>query len=262
MADTTTPAAAQQVRIAIVTGAASGIGRSIALRLAADGLDILINDLPASESALNGVADEIRALGRRAVTFCGDISEEAVVRDLVDKAVNEFGGVDVMVANAGMATMGTLVEMEVEQWDRTMTVNLRGTMLAYKYAGRQMIKQNRGGRLFAASSILGKKGYPNFSAYCATKFGIRGITQAAAVEFGPHNITVNAYAPGLINTPMIRTPFDDGEDGAMLRKLTGLHDVRKEEPEVIASLVSYLAKPEAHFITGQTINVDGGVAFD
>ncbi|KAF7980258.1 hypothetical protein HWV62_38999 [Athelia sp. TMB] len=147
MADTTT----QETRIAIVTGAASGIGRSVAIRLATDGLDVVINDIPANEDELNDVAEQIRVLGQRAVTFCGDISVEDVVRDMVDTAVKELGGVDV-----GIAAMASIVDMEVEQWDRLMAVNLRGPMLAYKYAGRQMIKQGRGGRLIGkpASRIV------------------------------------------------------------------------------------------------------------
>ncbi|KAF7980257.1 hypothetical protein HWV62_38997 [Athelia sp. TMB] len=257
MADTTP----QEPRIAIVTGAARGIGRSIAIRLAGDGLDVVINDIPTNEAELNKVAEEIRALGRRAVAFSGDVSVEDVVRDMVDTAVKELGGVDVMVANAGIAAMSSIVDMDVEKWDKIMAVNLRGPMLAYKYAGRQMIKQGRGGRLITASSILGKQGGPNLSAYSATKFGVRGLTHSAAREFGVHKITANAYAPGLINTPMIGTPQDDGDNGAILRKVMANGNIRREEPEVIASLVSYLAKPEAHFITGQTIAVDGGVTF-
>jgi len=173
-------ATTQEPRIAIVTGAARGIGRSIAIRLAADGLDVVINDISTNETQLNAVAEEIRALNRRAITFLGDVSLDNVVKEMVDTAVKELGGVDVMVANAGIASMGSIIDMEVEEWDKLMAVNLRGPMLAYKYAGRQMIKQGRGGRLIAASSILGQKASANLSLYSASKFGVRGLTQAAA----------------------------------------------------------------------------------
>jgi len=252
-----------QTRVAVVTGAARGIGRSIALRLADDGLDVVVNDLIEQVELLESVAEEIRKKGRRAVAFCGDTSEEEDVKAMVNKAVEELGGVDVMVANAGVGAGQTLLGTTVEHWDRTMRVNVRGVMLAYKYAAQQMIAQGRGGRIIGASSICGKRGTRNLGAYCASKFAVRGLTQTAALELGQYGITVNAYAPGLIKTQLVVNPLvDDEGPGSALKKLVGLPGARYEEPEVIASLVSYLVKPEAHFITGQAINCDGGLVFD
>jgi NAD(P)-dependent dehydrogenase (short-subunit alcohol dehydrogenase family) len=152
----------KQTRVAVVTGAARGIGKSIALRLADDGLDVAINDMPDQKELLESVAEEIQKKGRRAVTLCGDASEEKDVKALVDKAVEELGGVDVMVANAGVGGGETILDSTVENWDRIMRINARGPMLAYKYAAIQMVKQGRGGRIIGISSICGKRGWSHY----------------------------------------------------------------------------------------------------
>ncbi|OSX59479.1 hypothetical protein POSPLADRAFT_1150222 [Postia placenta MAD-698-R-SB12] len=165
-----------------------------------------------------------------------------------------------MVANAGVGPTCPLVEMDVETWDRTIAVNLTGVMLCYKYAALQMIKQKRGGRILGALRC---------SAYCATKFGVRGITQSlslekycTALELAELNITVNAYCPGVIVSPMTTLEMDmryGGRPGATIKALLGIPlDSPEVGPDVIASVVSYLVKPEAYFITGQSIDVNGG----
>lgn len=249
-------------RVAIVTGAAQGIGRAIALRLADDGIDVALNDIPGNVDNVARVAEEIRAKGRRALTIPGDVSVEEDVKALIDRTTTALGGVDIMVANAGVAPTSSLVEMNVETWDHTIAVNLRGTMLCYKYAALQMIKQKRGGRILGASSLCGKRGAQQLSAYCATKFGIRGITQSLALELAEHNITVNAYCPGVITSAMTTLETDTsygGRPGATVKAILGIPlDSPEVGPDVIASVVSYLVKPEAHFITGQSIDVNGG----
>ncbi|KAI0949994.1 hypothetical protein AcV7_008598 [Taiwanofungus camphoratus] len=159
-----------------------------------------------------------------------------------------------MVANAGIVLFKSILDTQLEEWDRMMLINVRGVMLCYKYAAVQMIKQGRGGRIIGASSVAGKTGVLNLSAYCASKFAVRGITQSAALEFAPHNITVNAYCPGGMNTPMGSFAHASVDDS---HKQSPFGD-----PEVIASIVSYLAKPESYFITGQSVVVDGGTVFD
>ncbi|KZT10216.1 NAD(P)-binding protein [Laetiporus sulphureus 93-53] len=134
-------------RIALVTGASRGIGRSIALRLADDGLDIAVNDRPSEQPQLHGVVSEIEAKGRRAVAVCADVAEESEVKDMLARTAEYMGGIDVMVANAGIAFPRSLLELSVQEWDQIMSVNLRGVMLSYKYAALQMIKQGRGGRI-------------------------------------------------------------------------------------------------------------------
>ncbi|KAJ6545399.1 acetoin reductase family protein [Mycena capillaripes] len=252
--------------IAVVTGAAQGIGRAIALRLAGDGFDVALNDIASKSALLDGVKAEIIALGRRSATFCGDVSVDADVKAMVDGVVAALGGLDVMVANAGICkARASLLDVEPEDWDNTFAINARGTFLCYKHAARQMILQGRGGRILGACSGAGKQGYSMLPDYSASKFAIRGLTQAAAQEFGKHGITVNAYAPGSVPTPMTEqfAPLAGMEQEAffaMQAKLaaTGVNPT----PLDIAAMVSFLASKEAHFITGQSILGDGGRLFD
>ncbi|OCH90206.1 NAD-P-binding protein [Obba rivulosa] len=256
---------ASSTRVAIVTGAAQGLGLAIALRLADDGLDVAVNDIPAKHAELQKIVIEIQGKGRRSLAVAADVSVENEVRDMVDRVVNVLGGLDIMIANAGVPFAKPLVETSVEEWERIMAVNLRGVMLSYKHAAHQMIKQGRGGRIIGASSVVGKKGFAYTAAYCASKFAIRGLTQCTALELKLHNITVNAYAPGIIMTPIADHPDDtiNGGRGSTFKKMLGLPPTHPHaEPDVVASIVSYLVKPESYFITGQSINVDGGWIFD
>ncbi|KAI9056942.1 NAD-P-binding protein [Trametes sanguinea] len=253
---------AEPTRIAIVTGAAQGIGEAIALRLADDGLDVAVMDLPAKEAQLEAVAQAIRAKGRRGIAILGDVSVEADMENTVEKTVRELGGVDVMVANAGIWRPGTVLDMSVEDYDLVMGVNARGFMLAVKHAGRQMVKQGRGGRIMAAASFAAAQGVALASSYTASKFAIRGFVQSAALELREHNITVNAYAPGLVVTPLSIHPDDDKNGGpaSTIRKALNLPEVVKPGmPDEIAGLVSYIARPEARYVTGQCIHINGGM---
>lgn len=248
-----------------MTGAGQGIGREIALRLAADGLDIAVNDIASNSAKVEEVISEIKALNRRAIPVIADVSDEKEVEAVVEKTVAELGGLDVMVANAGIAPATTVVDMPADAWDRVMAVNVRGTMLCYKYAARQMIKQGRGGRIIGASSINGKQGPKGIAAYSVSKFAIRGLTQSTARELADHNITVNAYAPGLILSPMTTSEMDKhlgGVDGEALAVFLGYPGCPRANPDTVASIVSYLVKPEAYFITGQSISVNGGLFMD
>jgi len=252
-------------RVALITGAGQGIGREIALRLADDGLDVGLNDIPSNVAKVHELISEIQAKGHRAISLIGDVSIEQDVVRMVETTVAELGSLDVMIANAGIASTTLLVNVSVEQWDRVMATNVRGVMLCYKYAAKQMIKQGRGGRIIGASSICGKKGPKSLSAYAASKFAVRGLTQSAALELAEHNITVNAYAPGIILTQMAVSDTDKhfgGRPGDALAHILGNKDAPRAGPEVVASVVSYLVKPEAHFITGQSISVSGGLVMD
>ncbi|KAI0285432.1 NAD-binding protein [Russula aff. rugulosa BPL654] len=248
--------------VALVTGAAQGIGHAIALRLAADGYDIALNDLPAQEAVLRVTAEEVASRGRRVHCVLADVSSEIQVQTMVSDVVRVLGGLDVMVANAGIFLMKSFVETTAEDLDRILGVNLRGTFLCYKYAGLQMISQGRGGRIIGACSGSSKQGYASLSAYSSSKFGIRGLTQCAALEFGAHGITVNAYSPGPVKTPLldgavaiVGAEFEDQFiKGSALGQI-GL-------PTDIAALVSYLVSKESHLITGQSITIDGGRYFD
>jgi len=251
--------------VALITGSAQGIGRGIALRLARDGFDIALNDVSSKRDQLRTVADDIEKMGRRTHLVPADVTVEGEVVGMVQGATEELGGLNVMVANAGVGLIKDIASTRLDEWERVMTVNARGTFLCYKCAAAQMITQGRGGRIIGASSVAGKLGHPLSPGYSASKFAIRGLTQSAALELGRYNITVNSYAPGVIDTPMSATLMEgiDAMDEEMVKWVMN-HLTRRPirhdgQPEDIASIVSYLASNEGHFITGQCIAVDGGI---
>ncbi|KAH7925239.1 NAD(P)-binding protein [Leucogyrophana mollusca] len=174
-----------------------------------------------------------------------------------------------MIANAGIIRVGTLLQTTTADFEANFAVSVRGTFLCYKYAAQQMIAQGRGGRLIGASSVAGKQGHPNQIAYCSAKFAVRGLTQCAALELGRYGITVNCYAPGAIATPMLEgIKVANDNSGASDRFYDGDYYKRMADRSTVgylgktddvASIVSYLVSKEAHFITGQSISVDGGV---
>ncbi|KAF8258247.1 acetoin reductase family protein [Lactarius quietus] len=253
-------------KVALVTGAARGIGRAIAVRLAEDGFDVAVNDVPGTPDPLDEVLTEIGNKGRRALRIHADISLEPEVERIVKEVSQELGSLDVMVANAGIISLESFQNTTAEGFDRLMAVNARGTMLCYKHAGKQMIAQGRGGRIIGACSQAGKQASSTAPAYCASKFAVRGLTQAAAQEFGQYGITVNAYAPGVIDTSMIaplKAPDASGNGAPALDAILGSVPVgRIGQPEDVAGLVSYLASDGAGFITGQCVSINGGAFFD
>ncbi|KAF8881752.1 NAD(P)-binding protein [Infundibulicybe gibba] len=251
--------------VAVVTGAAQGIGRTIALRLADDGFDIALNDLPSKLDELGRLSQEISRKGGRSAVVVGDVSVEEDVKSLVSRVGAALGGLDVMVANAGICIPRLIMEVTLGEWERLFAINSRGVFLCYKYAGEYMINQGRGGRLIAASSIAGKRGTDALGAYSATKFAVRGMTQAFAKALGKHGITVNAYAPGAIDTDMLSVigtaiKGDTEQFNAEQRAVTSVGSLGT--PADVASIVSYLASKESRFITGQSISVNGGSYFD
>ncbi|CAF1385340.1 unnamed protein product [Rotaria sordida] len=184
-------------RTILVTGAARGIGRAIALRLAKDGFNVAVNDLEASSSDLQKVQQEIEEIGRKSIAITADVSDSDSVEKMMQEVTQKLGSLDVLVANAGIADVKLLLDTTVEDWDRVFAVNMRGVFLCYKEAAKIMIKQGRGGKIIGACSTLGYKAASMQASYSATKWGVRGLTQAAAIEWAPYNITVNAYCPGM-----------------------------------------------------------------
>ncbi|KAJ3487423.1 hypothetical protein NLJ89_g11712 [Agrocybe chaxingu] len=255
--------------IALVTGASRGIGRSIALRLSRDGFKLALNDLPSSKGLLEEVQSQIIKNGGQAMTVPGDVSVEKDVESMVGNVAETYGGLDVMVANAGIALVAPLLESTTQEFERVLSVNVIGVYHCYKYAALQMVKQGRGGRIIGASSVAGKQAWPFISFYSASKFAIRGLTQSAALELGKHGITVNAYAPGGVKTPMLEGIAKDlghiansgfsTSDGSLA---IGTANGRHTTPEEIANLVAFLASKESEAITGQTVSINGGLYFD
>ncbi|MBI4562086.1 MAG: glucose 1-dehydrogenase [Candidatus Rokubacteria bacterium] len=250
-------------KTAVVTGAGRGIGRAIALRLAREGTDVFVNDIDAASAG--AVAAEVSTLGRRAEAVPGDVTEQAMVEGMVRRVAESRGRLDIMVANAGVVSARLAVDIPEAEWDRVMAVNAKGVFLCATAAARLMIGQ-KSGKIITCASVAGHEGAPYLSHYSASKFAVVGFTQALAKELARYGITVNAYCPGIVDTDMWRQL--DRELGAQLglaegeafkRNLRYVPLRRAETPEDVAGVVAFLAGPDADYITGQAINVDGGM---
>ncbi|MFE4961283.1 SDR family oxidoreductase, partial [Streptomyces sp. NPDC056653] len=243
-------------RVALVTGAGQGIGRAIALRLAQDGFDVAVNDIERGKDNAAAVVAEIEALGRRGFAAIGDITDPASVANLVSETVGALGRLDVAVANAGIARIESLLDSTAESWDQTFAINTKGVFLTWQAAARQFISQGGGGKLIAAASQVAHRAAGDLPAYSASKFAVRGLTQAAAQELAKHGITANAYAPGIVNTKLWENDRDTFD------ALVGMIPLgRAQEPDDVASLVSFFASRASDYMTGQTVIMDGGMIF-
>ncbi|KAK0204238.1 hypothetical protein DFS33DRAFT_1384495 [Desarmillaria ectypa] len=235
--------------VALITNSTQGVGRAIALRLADDGFDVAVNDLPSRAADLEALVCEIALKGRRSCAVLGDASSEADVQKMISSTVEELGSLDVMVVNAGVCITKSILSTSSEEWDRIAAINSRDTFLCHKYAAKQLRCQGRGIRIIGASSIAGKKASPISAACCSSKFSARDI---AAPKFGRYGVTINAYAPAPTNTEMLvgigNTLMGDWKR-AREKDRTGA-------PADIASMVSYLASEEAHFaVTGISLSL-------
>ncbi|CAE6480115.1 unnamed protein product [Rhizoctonia solani] len=246
------------IRVAIITGAAQGIGEAIAYKLSSDGINVVLADLPHKNDALKQVVDKIEGHGHKAIAITCDVSKESEVQEMVGKTVETFGRLDIMVANAGIASLCPILELSDEQLDKLLGINLKGTLYCYWAAAVQMIKQGQGGRIIGASSIVGAQAIATSAGYSASKFGVRALTQTAALEWGQHNITVNAYAPGYINTPLVAESGGGSHGENFLPLLSNSCLKRVGKPEEIAAVVSFLASEGASYVTGQALGANGG----
>lgn len=243
-------------KAAIVTGASSGIGRAIALALAAEGASVAANYARDAAGA-GSTVEEIEAGGGKAFTIQADISNPEEVKNLVSEAVGRFGRLDVMVNNAGVERKMPFLETPIEVWEEVIAVNLTGPWLGCQEAARQMVKQGGPGRIISISSVHEDLAMPTNSPYCAAKGGLRMLTRTIAVELAPHSITVNNVAPGAIETPMDATLEQD--PGQMETLLSEIPLGRMGKPEEVANLALYLASDAAAYVTGSTFFVDGGM---
>lgn len=253
-------------KVALVTGAGQGIGRGIALRLAKDGASIMLVDMKAE--ALEAVAAEVRALGRKAATFVADISDREQVYAAIAQTERELGGFDIIVNNAGIAQVQPLSDVTPEEVDRIMRINVQGTLWGIQAAAKKFEERKQKGKIINACSIAGHDGFAMLGIYSATKFAVRALTQAAAKEYASRGITVNAYCPGIVGTGMwteIDKRFSDitgAPVGETYKKyVEGIALGRAETPDDVASLVSYLAGPDSDYVTGQSILIDGGIVY-
>ena len=240
-------------KVAFVTGASRGIGRAIALTLAEAGADVAVN-YAGNAAAAEEVAAEIRKMGRRALILQGDVSQTEAAASMLDAVVAEFGRCDILVNNAGITRDGLLMRMKEEDWDAVLNTNLKGVFNCTKAALKYMMKQ-RSGKIVNIASVVGIMGNAGQANYAAAKAGCIGFTKSVAKEVASRGITVNAVAPGLIATDMTSVlPEKVIEEMA-----SGIPLKRAGQPVDVAKAVLFLVSDDAAYITGQTLNVDGGM---
>ena len=238
-------------KTAIVTGASRGIGKAIAITLAKEGAEVIINYSSSLENA-NKVVSEINDFGGKAYPLQADISNENSVNELIKKVLEKHNKIDVLVNNAGITKDGLLMRMKTDDWQKVLDLNLSGVFYCTRAVSRQMLKQ-KSGRIINITSVVGLMGNPGQANYSAAKAGVVGLTQSSAKEFASRGITVNAVAPGFISTDMTK----DLNSEAIL---SAIPLGRFGAPEDVAGAVRFLAAdPSAAYITGQTIQVDGGM---
>ncbi|MEW4193431.1 3-oxoacyl-[acyl-carrier-protein] reductase [Bacillus altitudinis] len=240
-------------KTAVVTGASRGIGRSIAIDLAKKGANVVVN-YSGNEAKANEVVDEIKALGQQAFAVKADVSNAEEVQELMKQAVDTFGSIDILVNNAGITKDNLLMRMKENEWDDVININLKGVFNCTKAVTRQMMKQ-RSGRIINVASVVGVCGNPGQANYVAAKAGVIGLTKTTAKELASRHITVNAVAPGFISTDMT-DKLDENVQTEMLKQIPL---ARFGAPEDISNVVVFLASEGAGYITGQTIQVDGGM---
>ncbi len=243
-------------RTVLVTGASRGIGRAIALGLAREGFDLVLNDIERQHDQLDAVKTEIEAIGQRAVTAFADVSDAGAVRAMVSHAIDATGRIDAVVNNAGILIPGTVEALPERHWDAVMDVNAKGTFLVVQALLPHM-RARRYGRIVNIASIGGKHGAPEQAHYSASKAAVMGFTRVLAQEVGAEGITANCICPGIIVTDMGRTNLEDPVVAERWISNTALR--RLGQPEDVVGPVCFLASDASAFVTGQTLNVDGGI---
>ncbi len=256
------------MQTALVTGAGQGIGRAIALRLARDGYALAVADInPASLEAVRG---EIEAAGgHQALAIQADLAQTAEVERMIQQAVVDLGRLDVLVNNAGRLITRAFMDVTEADWDATLGLDLKTVFFAMQMAARVMIGGGNPGRIVNIASISGRSGRPDQTPYAAAKAGVISLTQSAALALAPHGITVNAVCPGVVDTPLTRQLHIERArvagitpEESLRRMLARVPLGRIETPDDVAGVVAFLCSPDSAYITGQTLNVCGGLQMD
>mgnify|MGYP000845109282 FL=1 len=253
-------------KVAVVTGSAAGLGKAIATRLAQDGFAVALHDI--NTDNLAKVKAEFDQKGWQNIAVQGNVANRADQFRLAEEAVKAFGHLDVWVNNAGVESVGTFLSLDEQEIDRVLGVNIKGVIFGTQAAAEQMKKQSGIGKIINACSIAGHESYEMLSLYCATKHAVRSFTHSTAKELAQYNIRVNAYCPGVADTPMwerIDAAFVQHKGykpkQAWTEFTAGILAGRPQQPEDVACLVSFLSSPDSDYITGQTILTDGGMVF-
>ena len=239
-------------RIAVVTGGARGIGKAICERLAAEGASLAIVDI--MQEVADETAAEFKAKGVKAVAFAANVAKPEDATNAIKAVIDEFGRIDILVNNAGITRDTLMMRMSEADWDLVMDVNLKGTFNFIKAAMRPMMK-NKYGKIINVASVVGRMGNAGQANYSASKAGVIGLTKTAAKELATRNISVNAIAPGYIQTDMTKDLSDQAKDAFM----TVTPMKRAGSPEDVAGVVYFLSSPDSDYVTGQVINIDGGL---
>lgn len=247
----------------LITGASRGIGKGIAQRFATEGASLILS---ANEDLVHAVAQDLKESGTNVASVMCDVTRKAEVEALYDRAIAEFGKIDVSIQNAGVITIAPVEQLSETDWDRVMAVNTKGVFLCCQAAAVRM-KSRKYGRIINTASGQARQGFIYTPHYAASKFGVIGITQSLAKELAPEGITVNAFCPGIIETDM--WAYNDAAWGKLLGNyqpgelmkewVRNIPMKRAGKPEDVAGLVAFLASEDAAYITGQTVNVDGGL---
>ena len=268
-------------KIALITGAAGefGLGRAIAVRLAKEGADVVVNDVVEKPYNLDGsewlglqdVVREIKSLGKRSCGFVADITNSDKVSAMIEKIISKFGRIDILVNNAGSKPgkdRVLAVDLDGKEWDRVMKVNAKGTFLTSQAVARHFIEKKIHGKIINISSVVGKEAMPRYAAYSASKFAIIGLTQALALELAPHQINVNAVCPSLVDTErvtqLVNTLTENNEQFEdkyveLIQNRSGLVPLGRLATRTdVANTVSFLASERSNFLTGLSIPVAGG----
>lgn len=240
-------------RVALVTGAGRGLGKTMALALAAAGADVALTSRTAPE--LENLAGEIEDLGRRAIPVACDVTDQDSVERCVSDVVSAFGRLDILVNNAGINIRKPVLDLETADFDAVLGTNLRGYFLCAQAAGRHMVERRRG-KVINVTSILGHVGLPSQGAYASSKGGIEQLTKVLALEWAPFGVQVNALAPTYFETPLTRPLFEDPERNAFITERTPMK--RWGQPHELAGAVIFLASDASDFVTGHSLLVDGG----
>jgi glucose 1-dehydrogenase len=244
-------------KVAIVTGAATGIGKAIATQMALDGAAVAIDYVKGQQDKAQGIVDQITRDGGKALAIEVDVTKEDQVKSLIERTADTFGRLDIMVNNAGVEQEHPFLEMPLDVWNWVIAVDLTGPWLCSQAAARQMVQQGDGGRIINISSVHEDLPMPTNAPYCAAKGGLRMLMRTIAVELAPHGITVNNIGPGAIDTDLDAPTINDPSKYARLLSEIPLH--RVGQPSEVAHLAAFLASDAAAYITGSTYFIDGGM---